>query len=128
MRPVRLRPPMARDPRSAEQALWLRARDPLGDDPGLHRAALLYLSDYGLLGTAMLPYGFGYGDPEMQFASLDHSLWVHDEFRADDWLLFDLESPWAGSSRGLSRGLIFTRDGRHVATVAQEGLTRKISD
>ena len=75
----------------------------------------------------MMPHGKTFTDPDMQFASLDHALWVHDEFRMDDWLLYTMDSPWAGGARGFNRGRVFTRDGRLVANVAQEGLVRRIT-
>lgn len=126
-RPITPRPPLDRSPRAAEQQVWMRVTAPLPDDPAVHRAALAYVSDYGLLGTAVVGHGKAFGDPDMQFASLDHAVWFHDDFRADDWLLYVMDSPWAGGARGFNRGRIFTRDGRLVASVAQEGLIRKVT-
>jgi len=77
-----------------------------------------------LLGTAMLAHGVNWTTPKFQSASLDHALWLHEDFRADEWLLYACDSPWAGHARGFNRGKIYTRDGRLVASVAQEGLMR----
>lgn len=127
MRSEQLRPPFDRTPRPPLQNLWFRTKGALGDAPGLHRAALAFISDFGLLGTSMMPHGRAFADPDMQFASLDHALWIHDDFRVDDWLLYAMDSPWAGGARGFNRGRIFTRDGRLVANVAQEGLVRQVT-
>jgi acyl-CoA thioesterase-2 len=124
MRPTVLRPPFDPSARAPVQNLWFRVRAPIGNDTRLHRAALAFASDFGLLGVSMLPHGRGFTDPDMQFASLDHALWIHDDFRIDEWLLYAMDSPWAGGARGFNRGRVFTRDGRLVANVAQEGLVR----
>lgn len=108
----------------AQQDIWFRLRAPIGDDAALHRAMLAYQSDSWLLGTSTLPHGVTWFTPGFQSASLDHAIWLHDEFRVDEWLLYNCESPWAGRGRGLNRGSIFTRDGRLVATCQQEGLIR----
>ena len=89
-----------------------------------HRCVLAYASDYNLLMTAMLPHGRSFLQPNMIVASLDHALWFHRPLRADEWLLYHMESPSAQDARGLARGLIFNRQGTLVATVAQEGLMR----
>jgi len=112
-------------PAEPRQAIWFRAAAPLPDDPALHRAVLAYASDMGLLGTAMMPHGVGWMHPAMQTASLDHALWLHEPLRADDWLLYATDSPWSGHARGFNRGRIFSRDGRLVASSAQEGLIRR---
>lgn len=129
-RPIEMRPVAPGDwlrsePRPAVQHSWFRTVAPLPDDPMLHRAVLAYASDMLLLGTSMMPHSVRLGDPRMQTASLDHALWLHEPFRFDDWLLYTTDSPWAGNGRGFNRGRIFTRDGRLVASVAQEGLIRK---
>ena len=129
-RPIEVRPVTARDwidpiPGEPVNHLWFRLSAPIGDDPALHRATLAYASDLGLLGTGMIPHGVGWMSPRMQVASLDHSLWLHEPFRADEWLLYTMDSPWAGHARAFNRGRVFTRDGRLVANVAQEGLTRR---
>lgn len=127
MRPVEPRPPFSRGAREAVQHIWLRVRGSIGDDPTMHRAALAFASDFGLLGTSTLPHGKGFADADMQFASLDHALWIHDDFRMDQWLLYAMDSPWAGRARGFNRGRVFTRNGRLVANVAQEGLIRQVT-
>nr|WP_298250677.1 acyl-CoA thioesterase II [uncultured Halomonas sp.] len=104
--------------------VWFRLVGDLPDDPAIHRGLLTYSSDFNLLTTALLPHGIGFGDPRLQIASLDHSLWFHDDARVDDWLLYDMDSPWAGQARGFARGSIYDRRGRLVASSAQEGLTR----
>jgi acyl-CoA thioesterase-2 len=103
---------------------WFKAIDRLPDDFAAHQYLLAYASDFNLVATALYPHGHTYWEPEMQVASLDHSMWFHRDFRMDDWLLYAMESPNACKARGLSLGRIFTRDGRLVATVAQEGLMR----
>ena len=111
-------------PRAPAQQLWLRAAAPLGDDPQVHRAVLAYASDMALLGTSMFPHAVDWLTHDLQSASLDHALWFHEDFRADEWLLYAMDSPWAGQGRGFNRGQIFTRDGRLVASASQEGLIR----
>jgi len=106
------------------QQVWFRLAEKVGDAPELHRALLAYASDFHLLGTATFPHGISYYQPNVQMASLDHALWFHRPFRADDWLLYSLDSPSAQSSRGLARGLIYDRQGRLVASTSQEGLIR----
>jgi acyl-CoA thioesterase-2 len=128
-RPIEVRPVNPRgwiNPERGDpvQHLWFRLCAPIADDPAMHRAVLAYASDMGLLGTGLIPHGVGWMHPKMQVASLDHSLWLHEAFRADDWLLYAMRSPWAGHARDFNRGSIFTRDGRLVASVAQEGLIR----
>lgn len=106
--------------------LWIRVRDRLPDDPALHRTLIVYLSDLTLLATALLPHGFFLGDPQLPRASLNHSVWLHSATRADEWLLIDQRSPWAGAGRGLSFASVYDRSGRHAATFAQEGLIRPV--
>ena len=103
---------------------WFRTRASLPDDPRVHRAVLAYASDMLLLGTATMPHPFSLGLPGAIGATIDHSIWFHEDFRADEWLLFRAESPWSGHSRGFTRGSIFSRDGRLIASVAQEGIIR----
>ena len=110
------------------QQVWFRLSEPVGDSPELHRALLAYASDFQLLGTATYPHGISYYQPNVQMASLDHALWFHRPFRADDWLLYSIDSPSAQGSRGLARGQVFDRDGRLVASTAQEGLIRVVPD
>jgi len=130
-RPIELRPVEARHwmnpaPREAKSHTWFRTAAPLPDDPRVHRAVLAYASDMSLLGTCTLPHGLSWILGNVMGVSLDHAVWFHDDFRADEWLLYVCDSPWAGGARGFNRGQIFTRDGRHVASVAQEGLIRPI--
>ena len=108
------------------QQVWFRLAERVGDAPELHRALLAYASDFHLLGTATFPHGISYYHPNVQMASLDHALWFHRPFRADEWLLYSIDSPSAQGSRGLSRGLIYDRAGLLVASSAQEGLIRVV--
>lgn len=126
-RPVEIRPvlPGDEEKQHARQRSWFRAVAKLPDDARLHQALLAYASDFELLATAMLPHGLSWINGNVFGASLDHALWLHRPFRIDDWLLYDIHSPNAGNGRGLSWGKIFSRDGKLVATVAQEGLMRK---
>ena len=110
---------------AARQYFWFRIDGPLPDDDALHRALLAYLSDMTLLNTALALHGRTIFDSSMQVASLDHALWFHRPVRADDWLLYAQESPSASGGRALTRGSLFTRDGRLVASSAQEGLIRR---
>lgn len=125
IRPVTLRNWVKPEPMPPVQHVWFRVAAPIADDPALHRAVLAYASDMNLLGTAMLPHGVGWMTPGMQSASLDHSLWLHEPFRADEWLLYTMDSPWAGHARGFNRGRVFTQGERLVASAAQEGLIRR---
>ncbi|MEZ0497754.1 acyl-CoA thioesterase [Sphingomonas sp. IW22] len=129
-RPIEIRPVDPREwfapaPREPVQHSWFRVVAPLPDDPALHRAMLAYASDMTLLGTCMLPHGVSWMTGSVQTASLDHAVWLHEPFRADEWLLYTTDSPWSGHARGLNHGRIYTRDGRLVASCAQEGLIRK---
>jgi acyl-CoA thioesterase-2 len=108
-------------------SVWLRTVAALPDDPRIHRSVLAYASDLALLATCGVPHGVNWTSGEMKSASLDHAVWFHEDFRADDWLLYDMDSPWAGHARGFNRGRIFTRDGRLVAEVAQEGMVRVLA-
>lgn len=127
-RPIDIRPvnpadfmaPTARAPR---RQVWFRADGPLNDDLATHQALLTYASDFGLLGTGMMAHGLSFADPHVQAASLDHTLWFHHPFRADEWLLYDMESPAAMGARAFNRGLIY-QNGKLVASVCQEGLMR----
>lgn len=102
----------------------MRATRPLPDDPSIHRAVLAYLSDMTLLDTSLVTHGTTVFSPTVQAASLDHALWFHRPFRADDWLLYVQDSPNANGALGLTRGGIYARNGDLVASVAQEGLIR----
>jgi hypothetical protein len=110
------------------QQIWFRLIDRAPDDDALHRSMLAYASDFHLIGTAMLPHGISYLQHNVQVASLDHALWFHRPFRADEWLLYSCDSPSAQGARAMTRGLIFARDGRLVASTAQEGLIRLLPE
>ena len=112
------------DGHPAQSRLWIRVSGRLDDDVLTHQAALTYASDLTLLGSSLVPHGIQISSPAVQSASLDHSMWFHRPFRADEWLLYDQVSPSASGARGLALGRLFTEDGRLVATVAQEGLIR----
>jgi acyl-CoA thioesterase-2 len=105
---------------------WFRTVAALPDVPPIHRAVLAYASDFQLLSTAIQPHGLSFHKGEVKAASLDHALWFHGPFRADEWLLYATDSPWSGLARGFGRGQIFSRDGRLVASVAQEGMMRRV--
>ncbi|ACB96304.1 acyl-CoA thioesterase [Beijerinckia indica] len=105
--------------------IWMRVKQRLPDEPALHYAALAYMSDLTLVDTALAAHGLTLFEPQIQAASLDHALWLHQPLRADEWLLFAQESSFTGHSRGLSRGLIFSENGQLVASVSQEGLIRQ---
>jgi acyl-CoA thioesterase II len=105
--------------------VWIRATGRLPDEPAIHQCVLAYASDMTLLDAALIPHGRTVFEKDIMAASLDHALWLHRPFRADDWLLYAQDSPNMGSARGFSRGLIFARDGTLVASVAQEGLVRE---
>ncbi|NBC23609.1 MAG: acyl-CoA thioesterase II [Gammaproteobacteria bacterium] len=113
------------EPRPPRQMCWMKSRDPLPEDPRLHQCVLAYLSDWSLLDTATLPHAVSFLQDDMQMASLDHAMWFHRPFRADDWLLYVQDSPSAGGARGLNRGLVYDRQGVLVASAAQEGLMRR---
>ncbi|GGZ62000.1 acyl-CoA thioesterase II [Lysobacter xinjiangensis] len=119
-----LRPPK----RPPYQQVWFRLSEKVDDAPELHRALLAYASDFHLLGTATFPHGISYYQPNVQMASLDHALWFHRPFRADDWLLYSIDSPSAQHARGLARGSIYDRRGRLVASTAQEGMIRVLPE
>ena len=109
---------------TARQAVWLRARGELPDDPQLHRAALAYASDYTILESVLRRHGIAWANRGMSIASLDHAMWWHRFARVDEWLLYVQESPNAIGGRGLAHGRIYSRDGALVASVAQEGMIR----
>ena len=128
-RPIDLRhlgtDPFSRAGKTAlDQQVWLRADGTLPDDPTLHACIVTYASDMTLLDTTILPFGLSWETPGMQMASLDHAMWFHRPFRADDWLLYDQRPISTGGARGLAGGNIFTADGALAITVVQEGLVR----
>ena len=108
--------------------LWFRADGSLPDSPALHKYLLAYASDFSFIGTALQPHGVSSWSKFIQLASLDHAIWFHREVKMDDWLLYSIDSPWAGNARGFARGSIFNRQGQLVASVAQEGLIRVRED
>lgn len=112
--------------RSPARQSWFRARAPLPDLPAIHKAVLTYASDFALLGTAALPHDLSFRKQNLQLASLDHAMWFHRDFRMDEWLLYVMDSPSASNTRGLCRGSIFSSDGKLVASVAQEGVLRRV--
>jgi acyl-CoA thioesterase-2 len=111
---------------NAEQRVWMRIAGKLPDDPLLHACALTYASDLSLLDTVLSTHGEVWGPGGVIGASLDHALWFHRPFRADEWFLYDCTSPSASGGRGLASGRLFTRDGRHIASAVQEGLLRRV--
>jgi acyl-CoA thioesterase-2 len=132
-KPIEFRPVTESDPYDPQPAdpikyVWFRADGTLPDIPALHKYMLAYASDFNLLTTSLLPHAKTVWQKDMQIASLDHSLWFHGELRADDWLLYAMDSPWAGNSRGFSRGSVYNRAGNLVASVSQEGLIRHRKD
>jgi len=108
--------------------LWLRVDGALPDDFSLHQCLAAYASDLSLIDTMCLPHAVGVLGEGYQLASLDHAMWFHSPFRADEWLLYSQESPSAAGARGFATGRLFTRDGRLVASVVQEGLIRPVQD
>ncbi|HEY7724771.1 MAG TPA: acyl-CoA thioesterase II [Anaeromyxobacteraceae bacterium] len=125
-RPVEPQNPLLPAPAEPRRAFWFRSVDRIPDDPQLHRCLLAYASDYGLVGTALLPHGKSWYQPSVVVASIDHALWFHRAARIDEWLLYSMDSPSAQGARGLARGLVHDRAGRLVASVAQEGLMREV--
>jgi acyl-CoA thioesterase-2 len=107
-----------------QRSVWFRAVAPLPDDEALHRCLLAYASDFYLLDTALMPHGKQMRMENLVMASVDHAMWFHRSVRVDDWLLYSTDSPSAGGARGFTRGSLFARDGRLVASASQEGLIR----
>jgi acyl-CoA thioesterase-2 len=129
-RPFELRPVggvediLAPAPKPPQRMVWMRGLGTLPPDPALHTALLAYVSDFAFITTSLLPHGVTGWTPGMQVASLDHVMWFHRAPRVYDWLLYVMDSPAAQGARGLARGSIYARDGRLVASTAQEGLIR----
>jgi acyl-CoA thioesterase-2 len=128
-RPIDLRyvthdPVSRRGKKAVAQQVWLRADGRLPDDPTLHACIVTYASDMTLLDTTVLPFGWSWDSPGLQMASLDHAMWFHRPFRADEWLLYDQDAISTGASRGLASGSIYRQDGTLAVTVVQEGLAR----
>ncbi len=124
IRPVNPMNPFAPEKKEPVRHVWFRTIKQMPDDMAVHKYMLAYASDFGLVATSMYPHARTFWDPKMQVASLDHAMWFHRDFRMDDWLLYSIRSPSASHARGLNIGNIFTRDGRLIATTAQEGLIR----
>jgi acyl-CoA thioesterase-2 len=125
-RPVEMPDYLHPNRRAPRQYVWCRAVDRVpGDDPGLHRCLLAYVSDFNLLDTSTLPHARSF--LTLQMASIDHAMWFHRPFRADDWRLYAQSAVSTSSARGMAQGSILTSDGRLAATVVQEGLTRLTS-
>lgn len=132
-KPIEMRPVTAEDPFNPKPGepvkyVWFRADGNLPDVPALHKYMLAYASDFGLLTTSLLPHGKSVWHKDMQIASLDHALWFHGNLRADQWLLYAMDSPWAGNARGFARGNIYNQAGQLVASSCQEGLIRHRQD
>ncbi|MDX1732956.1 MAG: acyl-CoA thioesterase II [Halioglobus sp.] len=123
-KPVKRRDIVNPDVREPEANVWVKGRGDLGDDVIRHQTLLAYMSDFALLGTALYPHPYSSWNEDIQSASLDHALWFHRPFRADDYLLYSLDSPNAEAARGFSRGSFYTQDGVLVASTAQESLLR----
>ena len=128
-RPIELRPVeygryLGKKSEDGKFNVWIRATGRLPDDPAIHRCVLAYASDMTLLDTALVPHGRTLFEKDFMAASLDHALWFHRPFRADDWLLYAQDSPSLEGARGFARGLVFASHGTLVASVAQEGLVR----
>lgn len=132
-KPIEVRPVTEKDPFNPKPGdpvkyAWFRADGNLPDSQALHKYMLAYASDFGLLTTSLMPHGKSVWHRDMQLASLDHALWFHGNLRTDDWLLYAMDSPWAGNARGFARGSIFNRAGQLVASSCQEGLIRHRKD
>lgn len=116
---------LTREKKTPAQNIWIKAAGRLPDDPIVHQAVLAYASDFTLLDTALIAHGKLLFDADVQLASLDHGIWYHRPFRADEWLLYVQDSPSGFGARGFCRGSIYARDGVLVASVVQEGLMRQ---
>ncbi|WP_417515645.1 acyl-CoA thioesterase II [Marinobacter sp.] len=129
-RPIEIRPvnpvnPLQPEKRPPHKQSWIRALGPLPDDPVLHRCLLTYASDFSFLGTSLNPHGVSFMNKGLQIASLDHAIWFHRDFRMEDWLLYDKDSPSASAGRGFNRGNFFNQEGVLVASTTQEALIRQ---
>ena len=125
-RPVYPRDELNPPKRPPYQQVWFRLSEEVGDDPALNASLLAYASDFPLVGTTTFPHGISYYQGNVQMASLDHAMWFHRRFKINEWLLYSCDSPSAQGARGLARGLIYDRQGRLVASTAQEGLIRLV--
>jgi acyl-CoA thioesterase-2 len=129
-RPIEFRPVEFLNPFAAEvyepvRNVWLKTKGEMPADRRQNNLVLAYASDYNLLTTALFPHGKAIDHRNLQIASLDHAMWFHRPFRADEWLLYSIDSPSASGARGFTRGNIFDSEGKLVASVVQEGLMRK---
>ena len=125
IRPVDLSRYFSRETQGPSQLVWIKATGDLGPNLALHQCVLAYATDFTLLDTALIAHGRFVFDPSLMLASLDHAVWFHEPFRADEWLLYAQDSPSSGAARAFCRGTLFTREGRLVASTAQEGLVRE---
>ncbi len=125
MRPVVFHNPLEPTVSEPVRYVWFKASGEMPDDLRIHQYLLAYASDFQFLATALQPHGRSYMDPALQVATIDHSMWFHRDFRLDDWLLYAIDSSSASGGRGLVRGQFFDRQGRLVASTAQEGVMRK---
>ena len=124
MRPVTIYDPISPRPTNGERMTWFRTNGTLPDDPRIHRYLLAYASDFNFLPTAGQPHGISLFDPNIRMATIDHSMWFHRPFRADDWLLYVVESTSASGGRGYVQGQYFNQKGELVASTTQEGVMR----
>lgn len=125
MRPVDASRYLENTKAEPKQSIWMRANGRLPDDPRLHQCILAYASDFTLLDTALIAHGKPLFAADVQMASLDHAMWLHRPFRADEWMLYVQDSPSASGARGFCRGSVYTRDGKLIASTTQEGLMRQ---
>ena len=123
-RPVEIQNPALPGKSQPYRHIWMKAKGDMPADKRANQCVLAYASDYNLLTTALLPHGNEASFGNVKMASLDHAMWFHRDFHMDDWLLYAIDSPSASNARGFTRGNIFTRQGKLVASVVQEGLIR----
>jgi len=123
-KPIKRRDYLNPEPTNPEQQIWFRAMGDVDGDIGRHQTLLAFMSDFALLGASLLPHPYSGMSKKMQAASLDHAIWFHRPFKADEYLLYVMDSPSANAGRGFSRGSFFTREGELVASTAQESLIR----
>ena len=114
--------------REPTRYIWLKARDTMNASLTVHQAALAYASDYHFLSTSLQPHGVAVTDKSLRIATIDHAMWFHRPINMNEWLLYAMESPFSGGSRGLVRGQIFNQNGELVASTMQEGLMRKVDE
>lgn len=112
--------------REPKRQLWLKGTDTLPQDTALNQASLSYASDYHFLSTALQAHGLSAQDKSLRLATIDHAMWFHSEFKFDDWLMYEMESPFSGNGRALVQGKIFDKNGKLVASSVQEGLLRQV--